>query len=251
MVASFSVSRILPNNVIKLAIVSAEQILGISNDICLLLFILDGEKASIHSLQKEGPIDPVAIATVNKMLYVPPRFRLAGVQVDEKPCVLGQKKTPEVTIKKDPLPEAKSIPAKSQPSITKTSPAKKAKSSVPLNLNKKAPVDLKSKMQSDMFTADDNNAKETKPTPVTTTANNTTVVDFSSEDEDVKMEEKDTKIEESIEWPPSPMKVDAPTEAPPAVASAQKMKMIKVPRTFMENGYMSTSIYLFFSLILK
>lgn len=141
------------------------------------------------------------------------------------------------------------VPAKSKPKKSGTNVAvKKGKNASIKTLT----VDLKSKLKSDIFSADEADNVSTNPAsnPASNSASDSASESDSTKTKDLKVANQSFVTFSSGEDEPAvqaledAMQIDETPIAPtlPNEPAGPKMKAIKVPKTFMENGYLVTEM---------
>jgi hypothetical protein len=157
-----------------------------------------------------------------------------NVSVNEAP---SEKVTAIADSSPNTAPPKMAVPAKSKPKKSSTNVAIKKGRNASV---KKLTVDLKSKLKSDIFSADEadnvsNSASESDSAKVKDLkVANQSFVTFSSGD--------DEQIEPALEDVMQIDKTSTVVSMLPNEPAGLRMKAIKVPKTFMENGYLVTEM---------
>lgn len=267
--ATFIVERTRSNGLIQIKIMTEDE-------------LLPNDRVEVYSLQHgQEAQDTRVLATINAKLFVRPACMPDGmpwIHPDERektlsaamasPLLVPIAVKAEERASSDGLGIAGStLPSKSPAKTdgSKAAPKKRSRLSAFIAPKPKT-VDLKAKLDAEMFTAEDKPGRtsmseekgdesgdgmsldDVPPGP------RQSFVTFSSDDED-ELDRPTAPSPEALP-PSSPMHIDSPVivdnsstprETPPS--SGPRMKMIKVPRTFMENGYLSIPVHLDSALI--
>ena len=224
----------------------------------------EGERADVYSLQKDPLEDLSIIAKVESDLVVKPRIMMPGitfVHPDEMIKLTFEKalpskievlpQVPAQTSVQVPVQIPAQVPVQAPVQSVKTAPKTAKKNVAPVKkpkvnpfTSKKPTVDLKAKLQSPMFHTEKDNVSTSEDDDQNVDnmpkSTDQQFVTFSSEEE---VEPNSPMLEETLDSPMEIDQGDGSSQIPTTtISSGPKMKMIKVPRTFMENGYLMTEM---------